>query len=129
MPWMHQLFGRGTLSVPFEHTEHLRDTLVASGVTEVTGLPDELRTQLVDAPPIPHLALHSHLDDGRLLRADVTFSYDGGDPIPASHAGPLAPTREPRQMARRIAAVERAAHERFLGRGIPDAFCRSHNAA
>ncbi|MEQ1908200.1 MAG: DEAD/DEAH box helicase [Vicinamibacterales bacterium] len=117
MPWMQQLFGRGPLSVPVEHTEHLRDTLVASGATDVSGLPDELRTQLVDAPPIPHLALHSHRDDGRLLRAEVTFSYDGGDPIPAAHVGPLAPTRQPRQMARRIAAAERAAHERFRALG------------
>lgn len=117
MPWMQQLFGRGTLSVPLDHAERLRETLVASGVTEVVGMPTELRTHLVDAEPVIHLVLRAQRDDGRLLRAEVTFAYAGGAPVPASQPGPLAPTREERQMARRSPGIERGAHDRLRALG------------
>ncbi len=117
MPWMQQLFGRGTISVPLDHAERLRETLVSSGVTDVEGMPDELQTHLVEATPTPHLVLRSQRGDSRLLRAEVTFSYAGGPPIPATQLGPLAATTEERRMARRLPAVERAAHDRFRALG------------
>ena len=121
MPWMHQLLERGPLRIPVGQGERLRDALLASGATDVAGLPDELRTMLVEVAPTPHLILHSPRHEHRLLDAELTFSYDGGPALPASSA-PLAPTRDAQVMARRAADAERAAHARLRALGVRSAW-------
>ena len=116
MPWLHQLLERGVLKVPLGESARLREALLASGASDLRDLPDELRTAVIDVTPVPHLVLRSPRQEARLLQADVLFSYDGGPPQPASTV-PLAPTRDPEVMARRIPAVERRAHERLRALG------------
>ena len=93
MAWLHQLLARGTLHVPVSEAARLRETLLLSGTSDVAGLPAELRTDIVDTTPVPHLALRSPGPAGRFLQVDVRFSYDGG-PAQAASTAPLAPTRD-----------------------------------
>ena len=116
LPWMHQLMERGSLRVPIGQAERLRDALLASGATDVPGLPDELRTAVVSVTPTPHLVLHSPRHESRLLDAQLTFSYNGG-PTQAFSSAPLAVTRDLRIMARRSSDAERGALARLRALG------------
>ena len=121
MPWLHQLLERGPLRVPLAEAPRLKDALLASGASDVEGLPEELRTAVVNTAPVPHLVLRSPRHEGRLLHADLLFSYEGGPPQPASTV-PLAPTRDPQVMARRQADAERRAHDRLRALGARSAW-------
>ena len=116
MPWLQQLLERGALRVPLAEAPRLKDALLASGASDIEGLPEELRTAVVNTEPVPHLVLRSPRHEGRLLHADLLFSYADGPPQPASTV-PLAPTRNPQIMARRQADVERRAHDRLRALG------------
>ena len=115
-PWMHQLLERGGLRVPTSQAERLRETLLASGAADVPGLPDELRTTVIEVVPIPHLTLHSPRHESSVLDAELTFAYADGPALAASSA-PLAPTGDPRVMARRATDIERKATARLRGLG------------
>jgi superfamily II DNA or RNA helicase len=116
MPWLHQLLERGPLRVPLGEASRLKDALLASGASDLPGLPEELRTSVVDIAPEPYLFLRSPRHKGRLLQADVLFSYGGGPPQPSTTV-PLAPTRDPQVMARRKLDLERRAHDRLRSLG------------
>lgn len=115
--WIQHLLERGPLSIPTDRADQLRDALVSSGVSDMSGLPDELQTRVVELSPVPHLVLHAPRHDARLLQADLTFGYGKGTPILPADPALLAPTGEPRVMARRSPADERAAQERLRALG------------
>ena len=48
---MRQLYERGPVQVPIDQAPRLRDTLITSGAADVEGLPEELRTVIVETPP------------------------------------------------------------------------------
>lgn len=121
MPWLHQLLARGTLHVPVSEAARLREALLLSGTSDATGLPEELRTGIVDTAPVPHLALRSPGPGARMLQSDLLFSYDGG-PAQAASTAPLAPTRDPQTMARRRPDTERLAHDRLRDLGARTAW-------
>lgn len=121
VPWLHQLLARGTLQVPVSEAARLRDALLMSGTSDAAGLPEELRTGIVDTAPVPHLALHSPRPGARFLQADLLFAYDGG-PAQAASTVPLAPTRNPHAMARRKPEAERQAHDRLGALGARTAW-------
>ena len=121
MPWLHQLLERGPLRVPVAEAARLKDALLASGASDLEALPEELRTAVVNVAPVPHLVLRSPRHEGRLLHADLLFSYDGGSPQPASTI-PLAPTRDAHVMARRQPDAERRAHDRLRALGARSAW-------
>ena len=83
MPWLHQLLERGPLRVPLAEAARLKDALLASGASDIDNLPEELRTAVVNTAPVPHLVLRSPRHEGRLLHADLLFSYEDGPPQPS----------------------------------------------
>ncbi len=115
--WLHQLLARGTLRVPVSEAARLREALLLSGTSDAAGLPEELRTAVVDTMPVPHLSLRSPRQGARFLQADLLFSYDRG-PAHAASTVPLAPTLDPQRMARRKPDIERLAHDRLRALGI-----------
>jgi superfamily II DNA or RNA helicase len=115
MPWLRQL-ETGALQIPVEHADWLRQTLVASGVPDLPGIPTELRTAVVDVVPTPHLTLHQ-TNESQQLDVDLRFSYDGGIPQPPDGTM-TAPTKDPLAVARRSPEVERAALARLADLGI-----------
>ncbi|HUR32371.1 MAG TPA: DEAD/DEAH box helicase [Vicinamibacterales bacterium] len=119
--WLHQLLERGTLRVPVAESARLREALLASGASDIADLPEELRTAVIDAVPVPHLVLRSPRHEARLLHAELLFSYAGGPPQPASSM-PLAVTADPHVMARRTPDVERKAHDRLRALGAKSAW-------
>jgi superfamily II DNA or RNA helicase len=116
MPWLHQLLERGALRVPISEAARLRDALLMSGAADQAGLPEELRTAVVDVAPAPHLVLRSPRHESRLLQAELLFSYGGG-PAHAASTVPLVPTHDPGTMARRRPDLERRAHDRLRALG------------
>ncbi|MGE3956913.1 MAG: SNF2-related protein [Vicinamibacterales bacterium] len=127
-PWLHQLMEGGVLRVPLSESSRLREALLSSGAAEQPNLPDELRTTVVDQPPVPHLILRSPRNEARLLQADLQFSYAGGTPQAASSVA-LVPTADPRVMARRRPDIERRAQDRLRALGARpawDAWDRRH---
>jgi superfamily II DNA or RNA helicase len=121
MPWLHQLIERGSLRVPLAEAARLKEALLASGASDVPGLPEELRTAVLDAMPVPHLLLKSPRHQARLLQAELLFSYAGGPPQPGSTV-PLVPTGDPHTMARRRPDAERKAHDRLRALGARSAY-------
>jgi superfamily II DNA or RNA helicase len=114
--WLHQLLESGPLRVPVAEGPRLREALLMSGAGEEPGLPEELRSAVVDVEPTPHLVLRSPRNEARLLQADVLFSYAGGPAQPASTV-PLVPTSDADTMARRRPEAERRAHDRLRALG------------
>jgi superfamily II DNA or RNA helicase len=121
MPWLHQLLERGPLRVPVAEAARLKDALLASGASDLPGIPDELRTAVLDAVPLPHLVLRSPRHQARMLQAEVRFSYGDGPPQPVSTV-PLVRTADPHTMARRRPDLERKAHDRLRALGIRSAW-------
>jgi superfamily II DNA or RNA helicase len=110
MPWIQQLLQRGTLSVPIDQAASLHEALRASGISDIAGLPEELRTTVIETPPQPYLVLRSD-DDPRRFTADLSFSYGDGPPQQGG-TSPLAPTHDPHVLARRAVDAEQTAAER-----------------
>jgi superfamily II DNA or RNA helicase len=115
IPWLQQLIGKGAIHVPVDHTAQLRQMLLGADASELPGLPEELRTTLVDAVPVPHLTVESQ-GSGRPASLSLEFSYAGGPPVPAG-AVTHVPTRDRSVLARRAIDVERAAEQRLRDLG------------
>ncbi len=115
-PWIQQLLERGSISVPVDAASRLHEALRDSGVADLPGLPEELRTTIVDVEPTPHLALKP-AEDARRLTVDLLFAY-GDAPPHAADTGLLIPTSDPQVFAKRVPEAERRALDRLQELGV-----------
>ncbi len=74
--WLAQLRASGPLVIPPDATGLLVDVLARSGVDPLE-LPDELQFEIAAGSPRPCVDVRAAHDPPSLLRADLSFDYDG----------------------------------------------------
>jgi superfamily II DNA or RNA helicase len=119
--WIQHLAALGSLRVPVAQEKRLRKVLQDSGASSDARLPEELRTTIVDAVPVPHLLL-SQGSNPRSFLASIGFSYAGGEATELTPSAVLVETGTSGVMARRMHDVEARAHVRLGELGVRPAW-------